>query len=132
LQLSTATPTATAVASYGFEDYTQGTVMGTGSVIVNGGTGGATMNGVENDANHLLGGGGASIVAGKFGNGLALDGLGSTVDIANTIVSQAGTDRWTMNLWVNTAAAGAAMLSKNNGTVAWDGQDSTFYTGGKP
>jgi autotransporter-associated beta strand protein len=131
LQLSTATPTATAVASYSFEDYPQGTTMATGSVIVNGGTGGAAMNGVVNDANNGFTQG-ASIDTGRFGTALKLDGLGSTVDIANQVVSQAGTDRWTLNLWVNTGSPGAAMLSKNNGTVAWDGQDSTFYTGGKP
>jgi len=72
------------------------------------------------------------IVPGKFGNALHLDGLGSTVDIANQVVSQAGTSSWTLNAWVNTSQAGAPVLTNNNTTDAWDGQDSVFFMGANP
>jgi hypothetical protein len=91
------------------------------------------MNGSVNNTGHLLAGQGGSIVAGKFGNGLALDGLGSSIDVASTIVDQDGVDQWTLNVWVNTTTAGSAILSKDNtGTAGWTGGDAVFYMGGNP
>jgi autotransporter-associated beta strand protein len=121
------------VGAYSF-DLPQGSLAGA-TVIPNGGTGGATMNGAVNHANHLIDpvGGGASIVAGQFGNALSFDGLGSSVDVASTIVDQDGVDQWTLNVWVNTTTAGSTILSKNNtGTLAWSGGDTVFYMAGNP
>jgi autotransporter-associated beta strand protein len=128
LQLpSGATPVA--VGKYSFDDPSlSGTLFG-GAVVPNIGSGGAAMNGTVNDSAHLLGGGGASIVAGRFGNALAFDGAGSAVDIASKIVDQNGAGTWTMSAWVQTSTPGSSILSKNDANIAWNDGDSIFYIG---
>ncbi|HYO09379.1 MAG TPA: LamG-like jellyroll fold domain-containing protein [Tepidisphaeraceae bacterium] len=139
LRLASGTP-PTAVGAYSFDNVTtpggvpvsSGVVAGN-SVVVNGGSGGTAMNGTANHANHTSAGiGGATLVAGKFGNALRLDGQGSSIDIANRIVDQAGTGAWTFSTWVKTTAGGSAMVSKNQGGAGWTSGYSVFYLGSNP
>ena len=130
-----------AVGHYSFDDVrdasnnpiTSGS-LADGVVVVNGGTGGAAMNGTVNNNDNALGAGNQSgqIVTGKFGNGLSLDGLGSSVDIASKIVDQAGGGSWTMSLWIKTNTAGSSFVSKNTGTTTWAAGDSVFYLASNP
>ena len=126
LQLAPAA-TVAAVGVYSFDELAQGGPLAGGTIVANTGTGGGAMNGTVNDAGHLLGGGGASIVPGQFGNALALDGLGSSVDIADRIVDQAGTASWTLSLWAKSTTPGSTLLSKDDGDGNWDSGDALVY-----
>ena len=132
----------TPVASYSFDNIndnangngtgnpiTSGTLT-SGNVIVNGGSGGSAMNGVvnENDSGYD----GASLVPGKFGNALELDGGGTSVDVNSQIVNMSGNATWSMSVWVKTTVDGAAFVSKNNGGDTFNGQNSTYYLGSNP
>ncbi|HEY1684484.1 MAG TPA: autotransporter-associated beta strand repeat-containing protein [Tepidisphaeraceae bacterium] len=101
-----------------------------GYVVVNGGTGGTAMNGTVNIADS--GYSGASLVPGKFGNALELDGGGTSVDVNSPIVDQSGNANWTMSVWVNTTVDGSAFVSKNNGGDTFNADNSTFYLGSNP
>ena len=86
-----------AVGNYSFDNIrdsnnvlvTSGT-LADNYTVVNAGSGGTLMSGKVNNSDNVLGAGspGGSVVAGKFGNGLSLDGTGSSVDIASQIVDQ--------------------------------------------
>jgi fibronectin-binding autotransporter adhesin len=108
---------------------TSGTLT-SGDVVVNGGSGGTAMNGVVNEADS--GYDGASLVPGKFGNALQLDGGGTSVDVNSQIVNMSGNANWTMSVWVKTNVAGSAFVSKNNGGDTFNAQNSTYYLGSDP
>ncbi len=140
LQLPTA-GSPTAVAKYSFDDVrdtgnnpvTSGS-LNDGYVVVNGGSGGSALNGVTNNNDNLLGPGtpGGNITAGKFGNGLHFDGLGSSVDVNSRIVDQDSGGIWTFNTWVKTGTAGSSWLSKNSGTSTWNSGHSVYYLATNP
>ncbi len=110
---------------------TSGT-LAAGDVVVNSGTGGTALNGVVNTADYAGSGSGASLVAGKFGNGLQLDGLGTSVDIPSQITPSSGTVPYTLSVWVNTTLPGAAFVSKNNGGDTFNTGNMTYYLGTNP
>ena len=82
---------ASAVASYTFDIFAGSTV------VANGGTGGAAMNGT-------LAGGATIVAGGRFGNAVSLTG-GASVDINNPIVDLGNTGNWTVSAWVKTTHA---------------------------
>ena len=123
-----------AVAIYSFDNVTDGSgnpvssgTLGAGYVVANTGSGGAGMNGSANPVN-----GGASLVPGKFGNALQLDGQGSSIDINSPIVDQSGSGTWSMSAWVKTATPGSTFVSKNQGGTTWSTGLSAFYLGTNP
>lgn len=104
---------AGAVASYSFDNVS-------GSTIVNGGSGGAAMNGTLTA--------GATVVAGgRTGNAVSLAG-GSYVNINNPITDLGNNGNWTISAWVKTTTAGSTILSKANGD-SWGTGNSVFYLG---
>jgi autotransporter-associated beta strand protein len=127
------------VGSYSFDNVLNGTTpvtsgsLSDGYVVKNGGSG-TGMDGVVNNNDNLFGAGtpGGSIVAGKFGNALSLDGTGSSIDIASKIVDQAGGGTWTLSTWIKTTTVGSTMLSKNGGGITWANGHSVFYLGSNP
>jgi autotransporter-associated beta strand protein len=122
-----------AVARYSFDELANGSLAGA-AIVANTGSGGTAMNGNVNHADNFLDptNGGASIVAGHLGKGLALDGFGSSVDVASTIVDQSGGSSWTFSAWINTTTAGSSILSKDDGNASWNSGDSVFYLGTNP
>ncbi|HEY7087549.1 MAG TPA: autotransporter-associated beta strand repeat-containing protein, partial [Tepidisphaeraceae bacterium] len=103
-----------------------------GTVVPNAGTGGAVMNGSINHNDSVDPGNGAVIVPGKFGNGIAFDGAGSSVDINSQVVDQSSGGVWTMSTWINTTTPGSAFVSKNTGGTTWAANLSTFYLASNP
>lgn len=102
-----------AVANYSFDNVS-------GSTIVNGGSGGATMNGTLTS--------GATVVAGGHtGNAVSLTG-GSYINIASPIADLGNTAKWTVSAWVKTSTAGSAILSKATGN-SWANGNTVFYLG---
>jgi autotransporter-associated beta strand protein len=123
-----------AVAIYSFDDVTDASghpvtsgTLSVGYVVPNSGSGGAGMNGAANPVNN-----GASIVPGRFGNALQLDGQGSSIDINSPIVDQSGTGTWSMSAWIKTATLGSTFVSKNTGGTTWTPGMSAFYLGSNP
>ena len=139
LQLSSGS-TPIAIGKYTFDNVvdtsnnpvTSGS-LNDGYVVRNSGTG-TGMDGVVNNQDYVQGAGlpGGSIVAGKFGNALELDGFGSSVDIPSQIVDQSGPKSWTLSLWVKTNLQGSALLSKNTGGTTWASGLSMFYLSSSP
>ena len=86
------------------------------------------MNGVVNDSDNFEGSG-ASLVPGKFGNALQLDGNGSSVDVNNPITDLGGNSTWSMSVWVKTTTPGVALVSKDDGGTDWTTGNSVFYLG---
>jgi fibronectin-binding autotransporter adhesin len=104
--------------------YTFDTTNTGGTTVINTGTGGAAYNGALNGA-------GATIVAGKFGNSLKLDGTGSTMDITPPAASPLNfnsSGSWTVSAWVNTGTPGSTLLYKGNGTT-WTTGNTIFWAG---
>lgn len=124
-----------AIGNYTFNELADGSLAG-GAVVANTGTGGVALNGVVNHADNVFDAinGGASVVAGRSGAGkaLALDGLGSSVDVASSIVEQAGGGSWTFSSWINTTEPGSSIISKDDGNDSWNFGDSVFYLGSNP
>ena len=109
LRLAPAAP----VASYTFDSVSGGSV-------VNGGTGGAAMNG-------RLANGAAVVAGGRFGNAVRLANGGS-VDINSPIVDLGTNTSWTVSAWVRTATAGGSILTKGDG-AGWGYGNTIFYLG---
>jgi hypothetical protein len=101
------------VASYTFDS------VG-GSTVVNGGTGGAAMNGT-------LAGGAAIVAGGRSGNAVSLAG-GASVNINNPIINLGNTGNWTVSAWVKTSTPGASILTKGDG-AGWSNGNTIFYLG---
>ena len=113
---------------------TSGT-LNSGDVIVNSGSGGTALNGVVNTADYVTVGSGASLTTGKFGNGLLLDGGGTSVDIPSQITaySTGGANYTLVAAWWKPARpGGGAILSKNNGADTFNTGNSTYYLGTNP
>jgi fibronectin-binding autotransporter adhesin len=101
-----------AVANYTFDNVS-------GASVVNGGLGGATMNGTLT--------GGATIVAGGHtGNAVSLAG-GASVNINNPITDLGSAGNWTVSAWVKTATPGSSILTKSDG--GWGTGNTVFYLG---
>jgi fibronectin-binding autotransporter adhesin len=130
------------IATYSFDNVTDSTghaitttgVLAPGDIIVNTGTGGATLNGTVDNTNYVGGGtSGASIISpGKFGNALQLDGTGTDIKIPSQIVDQSSTASWTFSAWVQTTALGSSILSKDTGGTSWTTGNTVFYLGTNP
>ncbi|HYO09378.1 MAG TPA: family 16 glycosylhydrolase [Tepidisphaeraceae bacterium] len=127
------------VGAYSFDNVTDAVgnpvssgILGTNYVVPNGGSGGTAINGKANHANNSGGNSGATLVAGRFGNGLRLNGLGSSIDIPSKIVDQGGSGSWSMSAWIKTATPGSAFVSKNQGGTGWGSGFSVFYLGQNP
>ena len=104
---------ASAVASYSFDSVS-------GISVINGGAGGAAMNGTL--AN------GATIVAGgRFGNAVRLAN-GASVNINNPIVDLGTNTSRTVSAWVRTATPGASIPTKGDG-AGWSYGNTIFYLG---
>jgi autotransporter-associated beta strand protein len=103
---------AAAVASYTFDSVSAGTV-------VNGGTGGAAMNGT-------LANGAAVVAGGRFGNAVRLSN-GASVDIHSPIVDLSTSTPWTVSAWVKTTTPGGSVLTKGDG--GWGYGNTIFYLG---
>jgi autotransporter-associated beta strand protein len=94
-----------------------------GTTVVNGGTGGAAMNGVLTGTATITNGGG------RYGNGLAIGAGASTAGYV--LVSSAvqnfnvATNNWTLALWLKTSTVGAAYFYQGAG--AWASGNTTFY-----
>ncbi len=101
------------VARYTFDDVS-------GSTVVNGGSGGVTMNGT-------LASGAAIVAGGRFGNAVSLTG-GASVNINNPVIAMGNTGVWTMSAWVKTTTAGSSILTKSNGS-GWASGNTVFYLG---
>jgi autotransporter-associated beta strand protein len=101
------------VANYTFDNVSGGTV-------VNGGTGGAAMNGT-------LAGGAAIVGGGRIGNAVSVSG-GSSVDINNGILDLRHDGNWTVSAWVKTSTPGGSIVNKGNGT-GWSNGNTSFYLG---
>ena len=138
MQLVNTAGVPVAVGNYSFDNVrsTSNTLvtsgpLGDGYTVVNGGSGGTAMNGTVNNSENLIGPGtaGGSIVPGKFGNALSLDGLGSSVDINSQIVDQSAGDVSTMNVWVNTTTPGGTFVGKNAGGDTWATGHTAYYLG---
>jgi autotransporter-associated beta strand protein len=108
LRLEPVTP----VASYTFDNVS-------GSTVVNGGSGGAAMNGT-------LAGGATIVPGGRFGNALSVAG-GASVNINNPIVDLSYAGNWTVSAWVKTSTAGSTILTKGDG--GWANGNTIFYLG---
>ena len=109
LRLAATTP----VADYTFDNVS-------GSAVINGGTGGAGMNGT-------LANGAAIVAGGRFGSAVSLAN-GASVDI-NSPIADLGTNAgWTVSAWVKTATAGASILTKGDG-AGWSSGNTIFYLG---
>ncbi len=122
LRLSTpATITAaTPIASYSFSNVS-------GNTVINGGSGGASMNGTLS----LNGGTGFINTTGGPAAGmgaLVLNGDGTTDNITSGITKLSNTSTWTVSAWIKTTQAGATILDKGDGTN-WNSGFSTFYLG---
>ncbi|HOW71093.1 MAG TPA: autotransporter-associated beta strand repeat-containing protein [Phycisphaerae bacterium] len=104
---------AVAVASYSFDNVS-------GSTVVNGGTGGSSMNGT-------LANGAAIVSGGRSGNAVSLAN-GASVDINNGIVDLGNTANWTVSAWVKTTTPGATILTKGDG-AGWSYGNTIFYLG---
>jgi fibronectin-binding autotransporter adhesin len=101
------------IASYSFDNVS-------GTTVVNGGSGGAAMNGTLT--------GDATIVSGgKFGNAVRLSGNGSVV-VDSPITDTGGAANWTLSAWVDTTTPGASIVDKSDGGWTWD--NGIFYLGG--
>jgi fibronectin-binding autotransporter adhesin len=96
--------------------------LANGDTVVNGGSGGAAMNGTVT-------GSGISLVAGKYGNAISFDGTGSSVNIASPIIDDGSSSSWTISLWVNTTQQGGTLFSKG-GLNSWALSNSIFYLAG--
>ena len=89
-------------------------------IVTNNGLGGAALNG------EIIGEG-ATVVSGKYGSGLNLDGT-SYISIADKVTPLAcDTDgaTWTYALWIKTATAGATFGYQGDGN--WSSGATTFY-----
>ena len=104
---------AAAVASYTFDSVSGGTV-------INGGSGGAAMNGTLANGASIVGGG-------RFGNAVRLTNGGS-VNINNPIVDLGTNTSWTVSAWVRTATAGGSILTKGDG-AGWAYGNTILYLG---
>ncbi|HEY1684481.1 MAG TPA: autotransporter-associated beta strand repeat-containing protein [Tepidisphaeraceae bacterium] len=101
------------LASYSFDNVS-------GSTVINGGTGGAAMNGTLE--------GNATIVSGgKFGNAVKLSNGGSVV-VNNPITDTGGAGNWTLSAWVSTTTPGGSIMDKSDGST-WTWDNSVFYLG---
>lgn len=103
-----------AVASYSFDNVS-------GNTVVNGGSGGATMNGT-------LTAGAAVVAGGHTGNAVSLAG-GSYVNINSPIADLGNNGNWTVSAWVKTTTAGGTILSKSTGGTSWASGNTIFYLG---
>jgi autotransporter-associated beta strand protein len=101
------------VANYTFDNVS-------GSTVVNGGTGGAAMNGV-------LTGGAAIVAGGQTGNAVSLSG-GASVDINNRIVDLRHDGNWTVSAWIKTSTPGGSIINKGDGS-GWSNGNTAFYLG---
>jgi autotransporter-associated beta strand protein len=113
-QLSSTTVASSAVANYSFDNVS-------GSTVVNGGTGGAAMNGT-------LANGATIVSGGRFGNAVSVANGGS-VNINNPITDLGMAGNWTVSAWVKTTTPGASILTKGDGTH-WSSGNTIFYLGG--
>jgi autotransporter-associated beta strand protein len=104
---------ATAVASYTFDSIS-------GASVINGGTGGAAMNGT-------LAHGATVIAGGRFGNAVRLTN-GASVDINNPIADLGNSTSWTVSAWVKTTTPGGSILTKGDG-AGWNYGNTIFYLG---
>ena len=102
----------TAVANYTFDSVT-------GSSVINGGSGGSSMNGTLANGATIVGGG-------RFGNAVSLSG-GASVDINSPITNLNHNSAWTVSAWVKTTTAGASILTKGDG--GWTYGNTIFYLG---
>jgi autotransporter-associated beta strand protein len=92
-----------------------------GTNIINDGLGGAAMNGAVTGA-------GATIAAGKNGNGLSLSGDGSKVVINHRVTALDGSSpgvSWTLAMWIQTTTAGAGFAYQGAG--AWAANNTDFF-----
>lgn len=111
---------ATPVASFSFANVS-------GTTVINGGSGGAAMNGVLN----TNGGTGSINTGGGPASGmgaLVLNGNGTTVDVSSSVVNLSSSYNWTVSAWVRTTQPGFTILNKGDGTN-WASGYSTFYLG---
>ena len=89
-------------------------------IVTNQGLGGETLNG------EIIGAG-ATVVSGRYGSGLSLDGT-SYISIPNKVTSldcNADGAPWTYALWIKTSTAGASFGYQGDGT--WSANMTTFY-----
>jgi autotransporter-associated beta strand protein len=100
---------------------------GNGAVITNTGTGGAALNGrIVTTSSGLI-----VTNAGRFGNAIKLNGVGTStsnniVIITNKAVATDAAGTWTLGYWIKTTTAGAVILYQGDGTWSSAGQ-TTFY-----
>jgi autotransporter-associated beta strand protein len=111
-QLSATAIANSAIASYSFDNISA-------SSVINGGTGGSTMNGT-------LANGAAIVAGGRFGNAVSL-ASGASVNINNPITNLGNTANWTVSAWVKTTTLGASILTKSTG--GWSNGNTVFYLG---
>jgi autotransporter-associated beta strand protein len=109
LRLAPVTP----VARYSFDDVS-------GNTVINGGSGGAGMNGT-------LANGATVVAGGQSGNAVFLAGGGS-VDINSPITDLGNQGNWAVSAWVKTAASGSSILTKGSGS-GWANGNTIFYLG---
>ena len=102
-----------AVANYSFDNVS-------GATVLNGGFGGAGMNGT-------LANGATVVAGGRFGNAVSLAN-GASVDINSPITDLGSAGNWAVSAWVKTTADGSSILTKGNGT-GWNGGNTIFYLG---
>jgi autotransporter-associated beta strand protein len=94
--------------------------------------GDVTNHGSAANADGTVTGGGVTFAAAGYngsGNSATFDGLGSSININNSgVTNLSGGASWTVAFWINVSAGaeGSSIFSKNTGG-SWNGGDSVFY-----